>query len=72
MKPLYVKVSKRCSKKTKASGDFLMPSPSLSSSMMGNILVGIGIMAKHLGKSKSTSAASVALSSVNRRDDSLL
>ncbi|KAL5540298.1 hypothetical protein UlMin_024428 [Ulmus minor] len=82
VKPLYVKVSKRCSEKINASGDFSMPSPSSSPSMMssmgsmrekpGNIPAGIRIMCKHLGKSRSASAASVALSPANRRDDSLL
>ncbi|KAL5554680.1 hypothetical protein UlMin_042081 [Ulmus minor] len=82
VKPLYVKVSKRCSEKINASGYFSMPSSSSSPSMMssmgsmrekpGNIPVGIRIMCKHLKKSRSASAASVALSPANQRDDSLL
>ncbi|KAL5561670.1 hypothetical protein UlMin_031417 [Ulmus minor] len=63
VKPLYVKVSKRCSEKINAYGDFSMPSPPSSPSMMssmgsmreklGNIPAGIRIMCKHLRKNRS-------------------
>lgn len=83
IKPLYIKVSKRQSEKPKFTGELSMPSPSSSPATQpscspkkekqGSIPAGIRVVRKHLGKSKSASAATIVMpSTVNRRDDSLL
>ncbi|OAY30315.1 probable membrane-associated kinase regulator 2 [Manihot esculenta] len=82
IKPLYIKVSKRQSNKPKFSGELSAPSPSSSPATLpsgspkekqGSIPAGIRVVCKHLGKSKSASAATTVLpSTVTRRDDSLL
>ncbi|XP_022734320.1 probable membrane-associated kinase regulator 5 [Durio zibethinus] len=78
IKPLYVKVSKKNSQsdKTKVSGALSMLSPVASPSTVysmkekqGNLSTGVKGVCKHLGKSRSASAAS---SPINRRDDTLL
>ncbi|KAF2312213.1 hypothetical protein GH714_028557 [Hevea brasiliensis] len=79
----YIKVSKRQSDKPKFSGELQVPSPSSSPATLpsgspkkekqGSIPAGIRVVCKHLGKSKSASAATTVLpSTVTRRDDSLL
>lgn len=81
IKPLYLKVSKRYGDKVKVSGDLPMTSPASSPAVsmcsprkekQGNIPAGIRVVCKHLGKSKSATAAVAVASPVNRRDDSLL
>ncbi|XWS48496.1 hypothetical protein CRYUN_Cryun13aG0082600 [Craigia yunnanensis] len=78
IKPLYVKVTKKNSQsdKIKVSGDLSMSSPAASPAMAcsmkekhGNLSTGVRGVCKHLGKSRSASAAS---SPISRRDDSLL
>ncbi|CAB4301948.1 unnamed protein product [Prunus armeniaca] len=83
IKPLYMKVSKKCSEKVKPSGNIPMSSPNCSPAMpvlsmcspkkekQGNIPVGMRVVCKNLGKSKSTTTKAVA-PQVKRRDDSLL
>lgn len=81
IKPLYLKVSKRYGDKLKVSGDLPMASPTSSPALsmysprkekQGNIPAGIRVVCKHLGKSKSATAAMAVAPPVNRRDDSLL
>ncbi|PON96944.1 putative membrane-associated kinase regulator [Trema orientale] len=74
VKPLYVKVSKRCSEKTTTpspAADFFMASPASSTAMtastaspkdrpVNNFPAGIRTVCKHLGKSKSSSSAAAA------------
>ncbi|EOY23371.1 Uncharacterized protein TCM_015288 isoform 1 [Theobroma cacao] len=78
IKPLYVKVSKRNSQsdKTKALGDLSISSPAASPATVyslkekqGNHSTGVRGVCKHLGKSRSASAAA---SPISRRDDSLV
>ncbi|XWS50429.1 hypothetical protein CRYUN_Cryun12cG0087000 [Craigia yunnanensis] len=78
IKPLYVKVSKKNSQsdKTKVSGDLSVSSPAASPATVysvkekeGNLSTGVRGVCKHLGKSRSASAAA---SPISRRDDSLL
>ncbi|XP_050386388.1 membrane-associated kinase regulator 5 [Argentina anserina] len=81
IKPLYLKVSKRYGDKVKVTGDLPMASPTSSPAVsmysprkekQGNIPAGIRVVCKHLGKSKSATAAMAVAPPVNRRDDSLL
>ncbi|XP_061361341.1 probable membrane-associated kinase regulator 2 [Gastrolobium bilobum] len=81
IKPLYVKVSKRYSEKTKFSGEASTASPSSSPSMasvssrkekQGGFPAGIRVVSKHLGKSRSSSTATGVGSPANRSDDTLL
>ncbi|XP_002513625.2 membrane-associated kinase regulator 5 [Ricinus communis] len=84
IKPLYIKVSKKQTEKPRFSGESLsVASPSSSPATVlcsspkkekqGTIPAGIRVVCKHLGKSKSESASTVAPpSTVSRRDDSLL
>ncbi|KAF2315534.1 hypothetical protein GH714_040058 [Hevea brasiliensis] len=83
IKPLYIKVSKRQSEKPKFTADLSVPSPSFSPATLpsgspkkekpGSIPAGIRVVCKHLGKSKSASAATIVRpSTATRRDDSLL
>ncbi|KDP22202.1 hypothetical protein JCGZ_26033 [Jatropha curcas] len=83
IKPLYIKVSKKQSEKPKFSGELSAASPSSSPATLpsgspkkekqGSIPAGIRVVCKHLGKSKSASAATAVLPpTVTRRDDSLL
>ncbi|XP_022774043.1 probable membrane-associated kinase regulator 5 [Durio zibethinus] len=78
VKPLYIKVSKKNSQsdKTKVLGDLSMSSPVASPATVysmkekqGNLSTGVRGVCKHLGKSRSASAAA---SPISRRDDSLL
>lgn len=83
IKPLYMKVSKKCSEKVKPSGNIPMSSPNCSPAVpvlsmcspkkdkQGNIPAGIRVVCKNLGKSKSATTMAVA-PQVKRRDDSLL
>ncbi|KAJ7974117.1 putative Membrane-associated kinase regulator [Quillaja saponaria] len=82
IKPLYVKVSRRYNDKIKFSEELSVASPTSSPAMSsvssskkekhGIFPGGIRIGCKHLGKSKSASAATGVASPDNRRDDSLL
>ncbi|KAJ8773179.1 hypothetical protein K2173_028356 [Erythroxylum novogranatense] len=80
IKPLYVKLSKKLNEKMKLSEELSMSSASSSPAAytrsspknvkQGNIPAGIGVVGKHLGKSRSSSSMA-GVSSVSRRDDSL-
>ncbi|KAI4351617.1 hypothetical protein L6164_005961 [Bauhinia variegata] len=82
IKPLYVKVSKRYSEKAKFSDELSSVSPSSSPSAasvslsrkdkQGNVSAGIRIVRKHLGKSRSASAATGVVCPANRSNDTLL
>lgn len=82
LKPFYIKVSKKQNEKVKLSGEISMASAASSPVTVpgfspkrekhGNIQAGIREVCKHLGKSRSASAAFGARSPVSRRDDSLL
>lgn len=71
IKPLYVKVSRRHNYRASP-----VSSPAAASSMdekQRNISIGIRVVCRRLGKSKSSSSATgMAVSPTNRRDDSLL
>ncbi|KAI4347608.1 hypothetical protein L6164_008408 [Bauhinia variegata] len=83
IRPLYVKLSKRNSEKVKFSEELMLSSaspsspsvPSVSSQRrekQGNVSAGIRIVGKHLGKSRSASAATGVASPASRSDDTLL
>ncbi|WCJ36748.1 Membrane-associated kinase regulator 5 [Euphorbia peplus] len=79
IKPLYVRVSRKRSEKPEFSGVSPSSSPATVTSgspkkdKQGSIPAGIRVVCKHLGKSKSASAAGITVPvPVGRRDDSLV
>ena len=81
IKPLYVKVSKRYGDKVKLSGEGMTVAASPSSSpavgslrkeKQGSFPAGMRVVAKHLGKSRSSGTVAGACSPANRSDDTLL
>ncbi|XP_022945795.1 probable membrane-associated kinase regulator 5 [Cucurbita moschata] len=73
IKPLYVKVSRKPNYSSSAASSPVTTTATSFDEKQRNISIGIRVVCRRLGKSKSSSSATgMAVSPTNRRDDSLL